>query len=252
MSIIRALIVDDEKTARDALSAILAREHPNVFVAGEASGVEDAYEQIFALNPQLVFLDIMMPGGNGFDLLKKFDRINFKVIFVTAFDDYTLEAIRFSAFDYLLKPVNTRELRDALQRLGSNAPESDEMSIKIRTFLNNYNDREKSKKKIVLKTTDSIHLTPIKNIIRCEADNNYSRIFLSDQPKILISKPLKHFEDMLENHGFLRIHQSHLVNLSHIIRIDKVDGGKVVLTDKIPLPISVRKREQVMKILEEL
>lgn len=252
MSIIRALIVDDEKAARDALASIIALEHPDVQITGKATGVEDGYRKIEEFRPQLVFLDIMMTDGSGFDLLKKFERINFKVIFVTAFDDYTLEAIRFSAFDYLLKPVNTRELREALERFKENLTETDDLSLKMQAFINNHDAEEKSKKKIVLKTSDSIYLVPISGIIRCEAYSNYSWVYAEEKQKLLISKPLKHFENMLGDYGFLRVHQSHLINLSHLMRIDKVDGGMVVLSDNIPLPISTRKREQVFRILENL
>ncbi len=252
MDRIKALIVDDEKTARQGLAAIITREHPEIEVAGQAGGVEDGYRQITELNPELVFLDIMMGDGSGFDLLKKFEKISFRVIFVTAFDDYTLEAIRFSAFDYLLKPVNTRELKDALQRFNESRSVNDDLKMKMQAFISNYNEGEKSKKKIVLKTTDSIYLVPVTDIIRCEAYNNYSWVYTSNQPRLLISKPLKHFESMLEDYGFMRIHQSHLVNLSHLLRIDKVDGGMVVLSDNTPLPISTRKREQVFRMLENI
>ncbi len=193
MDRIKALIVDDEKTARDGLAAIISREHPEIELAGQAGGVEEGYRQIAELNPELVFLDIMMGDGSGFDLLKKFEKINFKVIFFTAFDDYTLEAIRFSAFDYLLKPVNTRELKDALQRFNESRSGNDDLKIKMQAFISNFNEGAKSKKKIVLKTTDSIYLVPVTEIIRCEAYNNYSWVYTSNQPKLLISKTAEAF-----------------------------------------------------------
>jgi two-component system, LytTR family, response regulator len=252
MDKVKILIVDDEKASRDTLAGVLEKEHPEVKLAGQATGVEDAWQQIAVLKPDLVFLDIKMADGTGFDLLKRFEQADFRVIFVTAYDSYTLEAIRFSAFDYLLKPINSRELREALERFRKGMSEPDDLNVRMKAFINNYNAEETGRKKIVLKTSDSIHLVSISTIIRCEAYNNYSWIYFSDQPKLLISKPLKHFDEMLGHYGFMRVHQSHLVNLSHLVRIDKVDGGMVVLSDNIPVPISTRKREQVFSILENL
>jgi two-component system, LytTR family, response regulator len=252
MEKIKVLIVDDEKASRDTLAGVLEKEHPEVYLAGQATGVEDAWQQIAVLKPDLVFLDIKMADGSGFDLLNRFEQAEFRVIFVTAYDDFTLDAIRFSAFDYLLKPINSHELREALDRFRKSLAGPDNLNVRMKAFINNYNADEAGRKKIVLKTADSIYLVPISTIIRCEAYNNYSWVYFSDQPKLLISKPLKHFEEMLGHYGFMRVHQSHLVNLSHLVRINKVDGGMVVLSDNIPVPISTRKREQVFRILQNL
>ncbi|MGE0076330.1 MAG: LytR/AlgR family response regulator transcription factor [Bacteroidales bacterium] len=249
---IKAIVVDDEIMARQALVNIITHEHPDISVLSQAGSVNDAFEQITQFTPDVVFLDIKMPDGSGFDLLRKFNKIPFKVIFVTAFDSYTLEAIRFSAFDYILKPINTVELAAAIGRLRESLNQSDDLSAKLQNFFANLDEREKDKKKIVLKTATSIHLVPIGTIIRCEADENYTMFYFTNQPKLLISKPLKYFEEILEQYGFLRVHQSHLINLSHLIRVDKVDGGIVVLTDNVSVPISVRKREQVFRMLEGL
>ncbi len=249
---ITAIVVDDEIMARQALVNVLVHEHPDINIIAQAGGVGEAYEKISKQMPDVVFLDIKMPDGSGFDLLRKFQKIPFKVVFVTAFDSYTLEAIRFSAFDYILKPINTTELGSAIERLKDCLNQPDDFSLKIQNFLSNMDEREKDKKKIVLKTTSSIHLVPIGTIIRCEADENYTRFYFTNQPKLIISKPLKYFEELLEQYGFLRVHQSHLVNLSHIVRVDKVDGGVVVLTDNVSVPISVRKRDQVFRMLEDL
>lgn len=249
---IKAIIIDDEQMAREALFNVLNREHSDITVVGQAANVAQGYEQIVELSPSLVFLDIMMPDGSGFDLLRRFPKANFKVVFVTAFDNFTIEALRFSAFDYLLKPINTHELAFALERFRETVSQPDDLSTKLETFFTNLDEQERDKKKIILKTTNSIHLVPIGSVIRCEADANYTLFHFTNQPKLLISKPLKHFEEMLEEYGFLRVHQSHLINLRHLVRIDKVDGGTIVLTDNTSVPISVRKRDQVFKLLEQL
>lgn len=250
---IKALLVDDEPRARETLRAILERFFPEVSVLGEASGVEEAFVAITSLKPNTVFLDINMPDGTGFDLLKMFDNeMDFKVVFVTAFEEHALEAIKFSAFDYILKPINTNELRAAIEKLSTTLEESDEISVKLKAFFENVETPSQGKKKIVLKTNESIHLVPIQSIVRCEADGNYTKVLLDNQPKLLISKSLKYFEDMLQEFGFVRVHQSHLVNINHIVRVDKIDGGVLAFADGAQVPISVRKREQLLKMLSDL
>jgi two-component system, LytTR family, response regulator len=249
---IRAILVDDEPRARESLRVILERLFPEVEIVGEASGVNEAYSVILKEKPNTIFLDVKMPDGTGFDLLKLFDEINFKVVFVTAFEEHALEAIKFSAFDYILKPINTNELRDAISKLIETFDETDDINLKLKAFIANFEVANQSKKKIVLKTSESIHLVPINSIVRCEADCNYTKVYFDNQPKILISKPLKHFEDMLIEFGFIRVHQSHLVNINHVVRIDKADGGVLVFADGANVPISVRKRDQLFKILDSL
>jgi two-component system LytT family response regulator len=249
---IKAIVVDDEQRARESITAILHRVFPEVDLLGEADGVETAYKLIERVKPNVVFLDIKMGDGTGFDLLQRYQRIPFKVVFVTAFDEYAIEAFKFSAFDYLLKPINTNELRETLERLKESLDQQEDLSVKINAFLANMDTLNTAQKKIVLKTASSIHLVNLVNIVRCEADANYTWVYVKDQPKVLISKPLKHFEDMLDGFGFLRVHQSHLVNLNFISRIDKVDGGTLILSDNTSIPISVRKRNQLFHLLENL
>lgn len=250
MKIIKTVLVDDEPRARESLRVIFERFFPEVQILGEASGVDEAFNTISELKPNVVFLDIKMPDGSGFDLLKRFSSINFKVVFVTAFEEHALEAIKFSAFDYVLKPLNTNELRTVIAKLNENLSENDDLTIKLNAIFANMEASNQEKKKIVLKTAESIHLVPIQSIVRCEADCNYTKVYIDNQPKLMISKPLKHFEDMLQEYAFIRVHQSHLVNLNHVIRVDKIDGGVIVLSDGASVPISVRKREQLLKLLE--
>ncbi len=252
MATINALLVDDEPRSRESLRVILQRFFPEVNIVGEAAGVNEAHQAIGNLKPNTVFLDINMPDGTGFDLLKRFEVIDFKVIFVTAFEEHALEAIKFSAFDYILKPINTNELRQAIDKLASSFQDVDDMSVKIKAFFANMQEANQNKRKIVLKTAESIHLVPVQTIVRCEADGNYTKVYIEKQPKLLISKPLKFFEDMLHEFGFVRVHQSHLVNINHVVRVDKVDGGVLVFADSSKVPISVRKREQLFNLLENL
>ena len=252
MATINALLVDDEPRSRESLRVILQRFFPEVNIVGEAAGVNEAHQAIGNLKPNTVFLDINMPDGTGFDLLKRFEVIDFKVIFVTAFEEHALEAIKFSAFDYILKPINTNELRHAIDKLASSFQDVDDMSVKIKAFFANMQEANQNKRKIVLKTAESIHLVPVQTIVRCEADGNYTKVYIEKQPKLLISKPLKFFEDMLHEFGFVRVHQSHLVNINHVVRVDKVDGGVLVFADSSKVPISVRKREQLFNLLENL
>lgn len=249
---IQALVIDDEERARLSLTSIFSKFFPEVEVVGEASGVEEAYQQIEKLKPNVVFLDIKMGDGTGFDLLRRYQRIPFSVVFVTAFDNHAIEAFKFSAFDYLLKPIKTDELRETIARLSETLEEEQDLSVKISAFMENVGSMNLSQKKIVLKTANSIHLVNLPNIIRCEADANYTWVYVQNQPKLLISKPLKYYEEMLEDFGFFRAHQSHLVNLSHISRIDKIDGGQIVLQDNTTIPIAVRKREMLFKLLDNM
>ena len=249
---IRAIIVDDEPRARETLSGVITRYFTNVQLLGEAAGVNEAFTLIEKVNPNVVFLDIKMPDGSGFDLLKRFKKPTFRTVFVTAFDEFAVDAIKFSAFDYLLKPISTDELRETITKLTEEMSEPEDFTVKLQAFFDNVNSIERDKKKIVLKTANSIHLVTISNVVRCESDGNYTWFYFNNQPKLLISRPLKQFEELLEPYGFFRPHQSHLVNIRAISRIDKVDGGTLILEDHTPIPVSVRKREQLFSILEQL
>lgn len=249
---IKAVLIDDEPRSRESLRIILSRYFADVEIVGEAASVSEAFNLISNKKPNTVFLDIKMPDGSGFDLLKMFNQVDFKVVFVTAFEEFALEAIKFSAFDYILKPINTNELRSALDKLREEFNHTDDVSLKIKAFISNMETSNQSQKKIVLKTAESIHLVTLSSIVRCESDCNYTWVYIVNQPKILISKSLKYFEDLLTDYGFIRVHQSHLVNLNYVSRIDKVDGGVLVFNDGTHVPISVRKREQLFKLIEKM
>ena len=246
---IRTIIVDDEPRARESLRLILNKFFPDFDIVGEASGVEEAFNVITKEKPKVVFLDIKMPDGSGFDLLKKFQQIDFRVVFVTAFEEYALDAIKFSAFDYILKPVNPVEL---LKTVSNCIVEemAENYSAKFEAFFSNFNPNHEKPQKIVLKTAERIQVVDVANIIRCEADNAYTTFYLHDGPSVLVSKGLKHFEELLQGSNFMRVHQSHLINLDYISYFNKQDGGSLVMNDNSNVPVSSLKRPALLQFLD--
>jgi len=213
--------------------------------------VAEGHKLIVANEPELVFLDVEMGDGTGFDLLKLFPNPTFQVIFVTAHDKFAVQAFRFSAIDFLLKPVDADELIASIEKAEKERAKNN-LNAKFDVLLHNFQTREKHSKRIVLKTMDNLYLVFVKDIMWCEADKNYTTFFLNDGRKILISKNLKEYEDMFADYAFYRTHNSFLVNMDYVDRIDKKDGGIVVMKNKTELPISVRKKEQLLTLLEKL
>lgn len=245
------VIIDDEPLARQTIQCIVSENFPNINVVGEAGSVKSGIELIKNNQPDLVFLDVDLTDGSGFDILSSIQPIDFKVVFITAHQEYALKAIKFSAFDFILKPVCDAELVDAVKRV-KDTTDTDNQTLKWEAFFNNISGIKEKSKTIVLKTSESIHLVQVADIIRCEADNNYSTFFLVSGEKIVISKGLKEYEDLLANDGFFRVHQSHLINLDYILRFDKKEGGFVVLTDKSNVPVSQRKKQKLLEYFENL
>ncbi|MCF8277787.1 MAG: LytTR family DNA-binding domain-containing protein [Flavobacteriales bacterium] len=240
----KALIVDDEQNVREALRALLQLYAPETELIGEASGVEEAKKAIETLQPELLFLDVEMGDGTGFDLLKQLPNRNFEVIFVTAHQHYAIEAIRMSACDFLLKPVDPDDLVEAIERAKTKLVNlgGDPIDVMLQ-HASGIKDR------IVLKDLDSIYVLKIADIIHCEADGRYTRFFVKEMLRpILVSTNLKEYEQLLSPSGFARIHHSHLINLAHIHRIDKVNLT-VHLSQAHKVPISVRKKDELMKRL---
>ena len=245
----RTVIIDDETKARSALVNLLKKNCPDVTVIADADGVKSGCDTIRRNHPDLVFLDIQLKDGTGFDMLQEVAPINFKVIFSTAYNDYAIKAFKFSAVDYLLKPINAKELIDAVEKT-KQMVQKENMEMKMNILLSNHQSHEK---KIVFKTTDSFYVANIKDIVRCEADGNYTNIHLNDGKKILISKSLKEFDDMFAGQGFFRVHQSHLINLSFLDRVKRgLRGGDVYMKDSSVIPIAFTRKHELMKILQEL
>jgi two-component system LytT family response regulator len=244
---ISVVIIDDEPGARETIRNILEMSSLELNILGEAGSVEQAHHLIMEEDPELVLLDINLPDGSGFDLLKRFERISFRVVFITAHEEYAIRAFRYSAADYIMKPLKAGELIDAIGRVAE-VIEKDHLSLKLNTLLQNLDKL----KKLVLKTAESIHIINVNNIIRCEADVNYTRFFLEGGRHLIVSKPLKDYAELLEDAGFFRVHQSHLINLEHLLRYDKSDGGYIVMDDESNVPVSTRKREALFRLFEQL
>jgi two-component system, LytTR family, response regulator len=246
----RLLIIDDEDHMRDTLTKLLARHCPQVNVLPTANGVQKGIEAILELQPDIVLLDIQMKDGTGFDLLASFPVIEFKVIFITAYDKYAIQAFRFSAVDYLLKPVNPELLVEAVTRAGLMIQEH--FNLQVQALEENLRTVHIQQKRMIVKTSENIFLLDLKDIISCESDSSYTTIHTASGDHIMVSKTLKEYEELLTSCGFYRVHKSYLINLSHIRRFERQDGGSIVLTNDIKIPVASRKREEMLELLEKL
>jgi two-component system LytT family response regulator len=244
---ISVVIVDDEPKARETIANLLALSPVKVNLIGDAEDIASAFETINRLAPQLVLLDINLPDGTGFDLLKRFEKINFQVVFITAHEEYAIQAFKCSALDYVLKPINSADLFQAIEKANDRLS-NDEMAGKLNALLSNLDKL----RKIVLKTAESIHIINVDTIIRCEADVNYTTFFLVNGKRLLVSKPLKDYDELLGPAGFFRTHQSHLINLDHMLRYDKNDGGYIVMDDNSPVPVSTRRKEALFELFGKM
>lgn len=247
---IKAIIIEDEKSNRENLAKILLEYCKQVEIVALCSSAVEGREAIMEHQPDLVFLDIEMPGGSGFSLLESIETINFEVIFVTAFDHYGIKAVKFCALDYLLKPVDILELTSAVGKLENRLTEKSE-NQRMKTLLANRQTKTKNPK-IALPLSDKIEFIEISSIVRCEGEGNYTHIFLKTGEKILASKTLKEFDELLTDHNFLRIHQSHLINLNEIKSYIKTDGGYIKMNDGSSVSISRQRKDMVMERLKEI
>lgn len=248
---IRVVVVDDEKRVAEAIARIIENNCSGFSVIGIALSVKSGVELINKHKPDLVTLDINLPDGSGFDLLKKVEDIDFKLVFITAYEEHALKAIKFSAIDYILKPIDEFELSEAFRKVKTIHKKENNKLI-LDAFLSGLNGIPKEQKKIVLKTADDIHLIKTNDIIRCESDGSYTSFFLKDNKQLLVSKNLKEYEDLLSDYGFFRTHHSHLININYIERFHKADGGIIYMTDQSEIPVSVRKKEGLLKLFGEL
>lgn len=244
---LRTLIVDDEPNARNAIRKMAELFCPDVRIVSEATDVNSALEAIQRYDPDLVLLDVEMPDGTGFDLLRQIPNIDFHVIFITAHEHYALQAIKFSALDYILKPVNPDDLIAAVAKAISS--HSDDLLLKLKSYHENSADNGTRPTKIVLNTANNIYVLHVDEIIRCEADENYTTLYSLHREKITVSKTLKEFEAMLTPMGFFRTHQSHLINLAFVESYQKGTGGAVVLKNREKIPVSARRKEVFLKLL---
>jgi len=246
---IRCVIVDDESKAREILVEMLKLYCNNVELVGQAQNVSKGYDVIKMLKPDLVLLDIKMPDGSGFDLLNKFNKIDFKVIFITAHEEYAIKAFRFSALDYILKPIDPTDLISAVEK-ASEANSVNNINEQFKTLKDNfYNETNSQEKRIVLKTTENIYIISIKDVIRCQSEKNYTYFYFKNRERIIVSKTLKDFDEILTDYGFMRIHRSNLINLSYIDRFEKSEGGFLIMKDGSRVDVSHRKKEALLSYI---
>lgn len=245
---INAIIIDDERHSCDALKMLLGKCCQQVHVAAICYSGEEGIKRITELKPQLVFLDIEMPHMNGFQMLEQLPKIDFEIIFTTSYDQYAITAFKFSALDYLLKPVDREELEKAVQRVIKkiNPPVSQQLEI----LLQKINQPAITVQRIALPTMQGLEFIPVESIIHCSSNNNYTEFFLTDKKKLLVSRTLKEVEDMLADHSFLRVHNSYIVNLNAVTRYIRGEGGYLVMTDGSTIDVSRSRKEMLMQKLQ--
>jgi two-component system, LytTR family, response regulator len=245
---IRTLIIDDEQHCITRMSGLLG-EHCKgaVHLMDAFQSVEEGITGIKKLQPDLVFLDVQIHDKTGFDLLKQLGEINFEIIFTTAFEKYALQAFKFSAIDYLLKPVDADDLKHAVEKLKQKFSKTD-TTAKLEVLFNNM---QNTSKRICVPVINGLVFLQVNDIIRCESDVNYTTIFLKDKQKLMVAKTLKEFEEMLTDYNFFRVHNSHLINLSYIKNYVKGKGGYIVMSDGSEIEVSTRRKEAFMKKLSE-
>ncbi|MBL4755479.1 MAG: response regulator transcription factor [Flavobacteriales bacterium] len=248
---IRTIVIDDESMARETIITMLGMYCHNVEVVAQACNVESGLIAIKESKPDLVLLDINMPDGSGFDLLSRFKEIDFAVVFVTAYVEYALRAFRFSAVDYIVKPLDYQELIAAVKKASRMFRES-EISTKLDTCLYNLENRSKESKRLVIKTTNSIHVVDIQDIVRCEADRNYTLFHFVDQKNLLVAKTLKEYDELLDGYNFFRVHHSHLINLSHLKSYERREGGMALMVDGSSVPVANSNKDWFMKLLDNI
>jgi two-component system LytT family response regulator len=247
---IRTVIIDDEPLARDAIKSILGKYSPEVDVIGNAGDIESAVQLIRIQKPELIILDIHLSDGTGFDLLNRLDASLYRIIFITAFEEYAITAFKFSAIDYILKPVAPMALVAAIEKVQESL-DRESMAKRLELLFENINGINPQKRKIALRTSASLYIVNLSEIIRCESEKNYTQFFMSDGESVTVSRTLKEFEEMLGPQDFIRVHQSHLVNLEHIKRFDKAEGGFLVMSDQSHVPVSLRKKDELMKAIAQ-
>jgi len=245
---ISAIIVDDEPYSCEALATLLERYCPEIKLLDICYSAADALKSMQEQRPQILFLDIEMPYMNGFEMLEKLPELNFKLIFTTSYDQYAIKAIRFSALDYLLKPVDKDELQKAVQK--AITASDDPLPQQLEILLHKLNHPKVVVNKIAIPTIEGLQMVPVESIIRCEADRNYTNLFLKNKGKITASRNLKDLEEMLEDYSFVRVHHSYLVNLNEVEKYIKGEGGYLIMSDKTAVDVSRSRKEILLKRLQ--
>ncbi len=246
---LKAIIVEDEKASRETLRNYLTKYCPDVKIVAEASNIKEGLSSIKLHNPELVFLDVEMPYGNAFDLLDQVDNITFETVFVTAFSNYAIQALNFSASYYLLKPIDIDELVKAVEKIKETIAGNKE-AIHTKVLIENIKIENKQLQKVVLPLIDGFEVARVKDIIRCEAQDNFTRFFFVDGKKQLICRTLKFYENLLTDYDFIRVHKSHLVNFQYIKQYKKGKGGQVIMEGGKAVDVSPNKKKDLLSRFE--
>ena len=246
MERIRAIIVDDEDHCRSSLTKQLEWSCPHVEVIAEGKSAAEGKELVMQHKPDLVFLDIEMPGGSGFDMIHSLPNIQFKLVFTTAFDEYALQAFKVNAIAYLLKPIDEDELIKTIEKI--QIEKNDVVGKKLEKLMN-YLSSENNSGKIALPVSDGLEFISIERILRCEADGNYCTIYLNDGSKMVISKTLKYIADLINQQKFVRVHQSHIINMDYIKKYIRGKNGTIIMDDGSVIPISRAKKDDFLEKL---
>ncbi|PKH50880.1 DNA-binding response regulator [Tenacibaculum sp. Bg11-29] len=249
MNKLTAILVEDQSAALEMLQNDILNHHKEIEIIGTAKSVVEASILLRKKQPDVLFLDIMLGDGTGFDVLEIHPNLSSKVVFVTASDEFAIKAFKFAAIDYILKPYSNEDLANAINKAKQQIKPNKEQLNVLQESIKKPNQRPQ---KISLNTSDKIIIVNLDDIIRCKSDNNYTEFYLINNQKILVGKTLKYFADILKEFDFLRVHQSHLVNIQYIKEFIKSDGGYLVLKNKKTVPVSVRKRNEVINTLEKI
>lgn len=244
---IKAIIVDDELDCCETIAALLASFCPDVEVTGIYNNGAEALSIILQKQPDLVFLDVEMPKMNGFEMLEQLPQVNFDIIFTTSYDQYALKAIRFSAIDYLLKPVDREELQRAVQKVIQRSQRTIAKQVEI--LMQKLHQPATAIGKIALPTMEGLQMIPVDSIISCESDSNYTILLLKNRKRLIVSTTLKEMEEVLEDHSFVRVHRSYLVNLNEVEKYVKGEGGYLIMIDGSMIDVSRNKKELLLKKL---
>lgn len=247
---ITAVIVEDEQGNRENLLRMIKEYCPQIQISAMCGSIEEAQTILSDTRPDILFLDICLGQDTGFSLLESLSDVSFEVIFVTAYDKYAIQAIRFSALDYLLKPIDPEDLIRAVDKAIRIILQKQE-NLRMQNLLSNVKAIDKQKR-IALSVADKIEFVEVRSIVRCEAESNYTTFFLKSGEKLIVSRTLKEYEDLLTPYNFLRVHQSHLINMEEIKSFMKADGGYIRMKDGSLVSISRQRRNYVMEILKQL
>lgn len=245
----QAIIVDDEPGSRSLLSGLITEGYPDIRILGLGADAAEGIRLIRQYHPDIVFLDIHMPGMNGFDMLREVQPATFDTVFITAYDQFAIKAFRYNAFDYLLKPIDTEELAHCMERLQEKKAQTD-LYHRLETLITQFRQPARLPDRITIHSMDGITIIPVADIIYLEAAGAYTLFYWKDQQKVVSSVHLKQYEELLGERGFFRSHHAYLLNMAHVRKFLKEDGGSILMSDGSRLQLSKRKREEFFRLLK--